>query len=92
MPIPQNITAQHINSAFQYILQNGVPDNHAAFVYFVAYRNILFPVKYVISVANRFANGEELDYSPNNFQSQSASTYLRNLGFVIYIFDLRPES
>jgi hypothetical protein len=83
MPIPTNIQREHIFQAIIKIMQEGIPDDRFATKYLMYYQDSAYPCKLLISWANIFANGTEIDPNPNNFQSINAVNYLRNLGFSI---------
>lgn len=55
------ITREHILQAIQKIREEGVPNHAQSAMYDVLYEDERFPPKLVVSYANIFANGEELD-------------------------------
>lgn len=68
--------------AFLYIDENSVPAQREATKYYVSYKEKLYPPKYVIGLANKFANGYEL--KPTEFSGgEETNNYLRKLGFAI---------
>jgi len=80
--IPDNITREHIEQAIAYIDESGVPQNRSSTRYLLNYNGKNYPPKYVISIANMFANGEELD--PNQFTGgRRTNTFLTQQGFII---------
>lgn len=83
MPIPSNITREHIFQAMLKIYKDGIPSNQEARKKAVSYEEKKFPCKLLISWANIYANGIKLDPNPNNFQTDMAVKYLINLGFDI---------
>jgi 5-methylcytosine-specific restriction protein A len=84
--IPDNITRQDIVQAIQEIKRVGVPDNRESTQYNFVYESETFPPKLVISVANKYANGEELD--PSLFSGgEETNNYLERLGFEIIAKD-----
>jgi hypothetical protein len=83
MPIPQNIQREHVFQAMLKIQWEGIPPRRGLREYAVNYENQLFPVKLIISWANIFANGEELDSDASNFNSLRAKKYLEDLGFNV---------
>lgn len=83
MPIPKNITREHILKAIERIDKEGVPAEKGYRSTACLYQNKLYPVKLVVTWANVEANGYELDNSPNNFQTQSARKYLEKMGFKV---------
>lgn len=82
MPIPKNINQEHIIQAIQRIEREGVPERRESTKFNLFYANKYYPPKYVISLANIFANGEE--YSPSLFSGgDETNKFLRGLGFEI---------
>jgi predicted ATPase len=88
MAIPDNISEKDIVRAIQRIKVTSVPPIRRSERYFLAYGDESFPPKYVISVANYFTNGIELD--PDSFNTYEAQDCLRNLGFSI--IDIKEKS
>lgn len=76
-----NITKEHIRQAARYIDENGVPINRKSKSYDVIVDNKPYPPKYIIFVANIFANNEEL--APDQFITSDALRYLRNFNIKI---------
>ena len=83
MPIPDNIKREHIFEAMLKIKREGIPTRRGPRQWALSYENETFPCKLLISWGNLYANGEELDPNPNNFQAYMANEYLANLGFQI---------
>jgi predicted ATPase len=81
MPIPKNISDKDIVKATQRIKATSIPPSRESERYFLVYGDESFPPKYVISVANYFTNGIELD--PSMFNTYEAQDYLRDLKFTI---------
>lgn len=79
--IPKNITAQHILQALADVDHHSVPVQCQSTVYDLVHNDKRYPPKYVISLANRLANGEELD--PGLFISTESRSFLVELGFVV---------
>jgi hypothetical protein len=80
--IPKNIGREHILKAMADIDASGVPSHRHSTVYAVVHEGRAYPPKYVISVANRYANGEDL--SPWRFNGGSeANGFLAVRGFAI---------
>ncbi len=79
--IPKNITREDIIKALHKIKENGVPPARQSRDYYVVFENDLFPPKYVISVANEFANGKELNIS--KFITAEARRFLEKTGFKV---------
>lgn len=57
-----------------------------ALCYSLVYAGKEYPCKLIISRANLFINGEELDPDPRNFTTYHAQDYLEKLGFTIINF------
>lgn len=82
MPIPNNISIEHVIKAIEYINQNGVPDERLSTKYVLVYNDQYYPPKYVISIANTFVNGFELE--PHEFNGGvETNGFLKQLGFII---------
>lgn len=79
MPIPENISREHVLKALKEIDINGVPQRHEARNTFLIYAGKKYPPKYVISLANKYVNGEFL----KGFTTNEAVGYLKKLGFKI---------
>ena len=60
--IPQNITREHLLQAIEQIDREGVPPRKKSKYYDVLHNGNRYPPKYVLSLGNLFANGEELDH------------------------------
>jgi len=61
MSIPSNITRENLLSAIEKIDNEGVPSDAASRYYDVVFNNKKYPPKLVVSYANIFANGNEID-------------------------------
>lgn len=83
MAIPKNITREHVLQAINEIHHHGIRQGREGQRYFLVDRGIHLPLKYIISLANKYANGEELDPNPNNFNTYSAWNYLLDLDFEL---------
>lgn len=81
MPIPKNISKEHIEKALEELRTREIPSIRLMERYFLKSGNIEYPPKYTITIANKFANGEE--WPSENFQAIEAKTYLKKLGFTI---------
>lgn len=80
--IPSNITRNHILKALHRIEINGVPDRRGSRKFQISYKGKLFPPKYVISLANFYANGKELQ--PSEFSGgEETNTFLNKVGFEV---------
>lgn len=89
MPIPENIEREHIFQAMLKIKDEGIPPNRGSRRYAVLYERVEHPCKLLISWANIYVNGEELDYDPRNFNTYNAQEYLQLKGFEI--IDFQPD-
>jgi len=63
MPLPQNITKEHILKSIEKIDKEGIPSDGDSKYYDVVFNNKMYPPKLLVSYANLFANGEILDRS-----------------------------
>ncbi|MCQ6281610.1 hypothetical protein [Bacillus sp. EB600] len=82
MAIPKNINRDHVILAIQKIDREGIPEKRESTRFNLTYESKYYPPKYVISIANIFANGEE--YSPSLFSGgEETNKFLNNLGFII---------
>ena len=61
MVLPQNITKHHLTQAAERIIKEGIPKRANSKKYDVFYKDKLLPSKLIVSYANLYANGEELD-------------------------------
>ena len=70
-------------------LKEKIPTNRESVNYDVIFEGKRYPPKFVISLANKFANGSEL--SANEFDAIDAKTFLPKLGFEVKLkFDIKP--
>jgi hypothetical protein len=60
MPIPDNISREHLLKAIQKIDKEGIPKDADSDFYDVVYKNRKYPPKLVVSYANLFANNKLL--------------------------------
>jgi len=81
MPISKNISQEHVLKAIEEIDKNGVSGKFKGKSYSLIYNGKRYPPKYVVSLANKYANGEFLD--PAEFNTHAAVRYLRRLGFRV---------
>ncbi len=80
--IPDNITKEHVLKAIAKVDRNGVPPRRGSTKYNLQHGGRLYPPKYLISMANIFANGRELP--PSDFSGgKEANEFLARLGFSI---------
>lgn len=86
--IPDNINRTHVLKALEEIERSGVPAGWDPPTYVLVYRGRKYPPKYVVALANRFANGAPLD--PTEFSGgKETNRYLVGVGFPVRI--LGPE-
>jgi len=83
MSIPSNINREHIFQAIIRIEKEGIPARRYAREYAMWYEEKEYPCKLIISWANIYANGKELDSNPKVFNTYMAQDYLANKGFKI---------
>jgi hypothetical protein len=80
--IPNNIARNHILKAIQEIDRAGIPKGRNSKKFKLVFDEKAYPPKYVISLANKYANGEELE--PSDFGGgRETNDYLGRLGFEI---------
>ena len=80
--IPKNLTEEDIIKAIQEIDEKGIPLNRHSTGWDILYDGKHYPPKYLISIANKFANGKELQ--PQEFSGGSETNqFLMSLGFEI---------
>ncbi|MEM4713768.1 MAG: hypothetical protein QXQ61_04375, partial [Candidatus Bathyarchaeia archaeon] len=89
--IPKNIRREHILKAIEEIRKTGVPEGRGSRKFLIEFNGDYYPPKYVISLANKYANREEL--SPSGFSGGTESNnFLRALGFEIVEAKLKERS
>jgi hypothetical protein len=81
MSIPKNIKKEHILKAIEKIDNEKIPDNASSKFYDLIYNGKTYPPKLVVSYANIFINGDELDRK--TFVSVPAFKLLEKEGFQI---------
>ncbi|MEX2752604.1 MAG: hypothetical protein Q6366_012080, partial [Candidatus Freyarchaeota archaeon] len=80
--IPRNINREHIIKAMGEIRKIGVSEGRSSKKFLLEYEGEFYPPKYTISLANKYANGEELD--PQEFSGGAETNdFLKDLGFNI---------
>jgi len=80
--IPKNITEKHILKAIEEANRFGVPKGRNSRKFILEFSGRTYPPKYIISIANRYANRDELN--PETFSGGPESNeFLMNLGFTI---------
>lgn len=80
--IPQNIQREHILEAIQHIEREGIPTGRSSKKFLFEYNGKHYPPKYVITLANKYANSEELDSSMFS-GGKETNDFLRHLEFQI---------
>lgn len=91
MPIPKNIKRKHILQAVDYINEYGTPDERKSTRFHLIYEKKPYCPKYVVSVANIFANGEEL--APSKFSGgKETNSFLAKLGFQIAPIEVNEKA
>ena len=88
--IPANIRFEHVLGALEEIDRNGIPKHRRATRYYLSYAGKRYPPKYVISLANKYVNGLELN--PADFSGGTETNdFLNKLGFSTSEKDKRTE-
>jgi len=79
----KNIRREHVKKAIKYIGSHGVPKKRKSRKYLLIHENKIYPPKYVLSLAHKFAVGREME--PEEFSGGKLQTnkLLKNLGFRI---------
>jgi|GEM_PF-667985 len=81
MAIPKNIERKHIEQAIAEIIPSSIPSSRHGVHYSMDENGKSLPIKYVISVANKYANGQELN--SDHFTAVDAKRFLSNLGLKV---------
>lgn len=82
--IPKNITREHVVKAIEEIDIVGIRKGRHSSTYDLIYNNKAYPPKLVLSIANRFVNGKELN--PNDFDGGKGTEtfkFFEDQGFTI---------
>ena len=79
--IPKEIDSSHIEQAAKEIDIDGVPSHRDSRKYLVQIANALYPPKYIISLANKYSCGQELDAGV--FDAPAARRYLEKKNYKI---------
>lgn len=83
--IPKNVDREHVVKAIEEVKRFGIPKGRGSKKFFVEFNGGYYPPKYVISLANKYANGKELN--PSEFSGgMESNNFLRALGFKIVEF------
>jgi len=64
--IPKNIHLEHILKAIEEIKKFGIPAGRSSKKIHLEYNGEFCPPKYIVSLANKYANGKELDLQKFN--------------------------
>jgi hypothetical protein len=87
--IPENIKRNHILKAIKEAERSGIPRERSSDRYDLEYNKKLYPPKYIISLANKYANGKKLDHSQFSGGNE-ANKFLKLRGFNI--IDKEPDT
>jgi len=79
--IPDNITQDHIERAISEIERIEIPTHRKEKHYQLIYEEKVLPPKYVLSIANKYANGYELE--SKEFNAVEAKQFLLRKGFKV---------
>jgi len=80
--IPSNITCDHVIKALNEIDAGTIPPGRYSKKFVLVFKGKRYPPKYVISLANKFSNWEELN-PPEFSGGQETNKFLKGLGFDI---------
>jgi hypothetical protein len=83
MRIPDYIRSEHVKMAAADVLRNPIPRNRSYDRYYLDYEGKKYPVKYIVSLANVFANESRVMLDPGKFNTYDAQEHLEKLGFDI---------
>lgn len=80
----KQITKEHILKAIQEIDNQEVKPGRNLSTYDLIYNDKIYPPKFILSIANKYATGKELDHNTFSIgQGTSAFNLLKNEGFII---------
>ena len=79
--IPDNLKRRHILQAASQIDREGVPWQRRSIHYQVVVDGTCYPPKYIISLANSYANG--IEHSSYDFNAVEAINFFRNRGYQV---------
>jgi predicted amidohydrolase/copper chaperone CopZ len=80
--IPTNITREHVIKALEAIDARALPPSRKSTKFVLVFSGRRYPPKYVVSLASKYANGEEL--KPSLFGGgKETNNFLKRLGFDI---------
>jgi len=80
--IPDNISREDVLRALEKLARSGAPRRRQSTRYLLAHGDRGYPPRYVLAVANTFANGWELHPTALGGGGE-ANAYLKKLGFTI---------
>ena len=80
--IPRNITKEHIIKAIEEA-EMGIPKYSHSDKNNLEYNGKHYPLKYIISLANKYANGEELKDYELDVDDSETNDFLKSLNFNI---------
>jgi hypothetical protein len=83
--IPENINRDHIIKAIEEIDKNRYPPKRKSTRYNLVYNGGNYPPKYTVSLANKYANGIELEYD-EFYGGKEVNEFLESRGFTIIKF------
>lgn len=89
--IPSNIHKKHVLSAIKEIIKKGIPKGRGSTKFVLLYKGKKYPPKYVLSLANKFANRGLLD-SKSFSGGQETNNFLGKLGFTVQELASEAES
>ncbi|MCW3807778.1 MrcB family domain-containing protein [Plebeiibacterium marinum] len=85
MNIPQNITQEDLINGAEKIINEGIPSKAHSSTYDVFYKNKLLPPKLIVSYANIYRNGNELERDKfEGGENTECFKLLHKYGFKIY--------
>lgn len=82
--IPQEITREHLLSALKEIDSKGVPPDRESTVWLLEHEGKVYPPKYVISIASKYALGHEHGHELFSGGPET-NTFLKSRGFEIIL-------
>jgi hypothetical protein len=88
--IPLNITRAHVLQAIAEQGDKAIPKQRKSRKFYLDYNGKQYAPKYLISIANLFANGKELEHS-KFAGGRESNDFLKGLGFAIKPFNLEFE-
>ena len=89
--IPKIIKHEHILKAIEEVDRSGIPLERNSKKYDLVYNKRTYPPKYILSLANKYANNNELDHSTFT-GGDGTNSFLQSLDFSIVSKRLDDES